>query len=290
MKDLMKLVHLTDLHITPALAETRLLHAASIINAEKPDVVVITGDVVSRGPVEKMIVAYTRARDFRSWLVAPMVLSVPGNHDLYDKGFVEHNLYRYLWAAEESFTANLPGAYIVGINSGRQTDADDVAAVPDVRARRAFEAAAAYIRRGDVDPQAVKAIDMSIQEADLDDIRILALHHHLLPVYNPVYKTSYNFDMVTNAADILEALRRNRFDLVLNGHKHMVQLNTLNGVHHLTGGSLFLDLPPGEENSYNVIDVGEQLTIEVVYPSTARRRVLHCGPNPKFFGGRHATQ
>lgn len=286
----MRIIHLTDLHFTPDLDPARVLMAVDKINAEQPDVVVCTGDVVSRGTREDMEQAYRAAKAFRLHLSTPLFLSVPGNHDLYDAEFTEVDLYRRLWAPVETFAVNLPGAFVVGINSGRQTDADDVAAVPDVRARRAFEAAAAYIRRGDVDPQAVKAIDMAIQEADLDDIRILALHHHLLPVYNPVYKTSYNFDMVTNAADILEALRRNRFDLVLNGHKHMVQLNTLNGVHHLTGGSLFLDLPPGEENSYNVIDVGEQLTIEVVYPSTARRRVLHCGPNPKFFGGRHATQ
>lgn len=285
----MKLVHLTDLHITPTLSESRLLHAATIINAEKPDVVVVAGDVVSRASEPEMREAYLRAREFRKWLVTPLILSVPGNHDLYDKEFAEHGLYKELWAPVETFAVNLPGAFVVGVNSGRQTDADDVAAIPDVRARRAFEAAAAYIRRGDVDPLAVQTIDKAVQDADLDDIRILALHHHLLPVYNPVYKTSYNFDMVTNAADILEALRRNRFDLVLNGHKHMVQLNTLNGVHHLTGGSLFLDLPQGEENSINVIDVGEQLTIEVVYPATARRRTLHCGPNPKFFGGRNAT-
>lgn len=284
----MRIVHLTDLHFTPDLDPARVLLATDKINAENPDVVICTGDVVSRGTRESMEAAYRMAKAFRLHLSTPLFLSVPGNHDLYDAEFTELDLYRKLWAQDEDFAVNLPGAFIVGVNSGRQTDADDIANIPDVRARRAFESAAAYIRRGDVPPSAVREIERAVKEADLNDIRILALHHHLLPVYNPVYKTAYNFDMVTNAADILEALRRHRFDLVLNGHKHMVQLNTLNGVHHVTGGSLFLKLPPGEENSFNVIDVGELLHIQVVYPASGTRRTLHCGPNPKFFGGSNA--
>ena len=279
----MRIVHISDLHFSPTTTTEQSEAAVAFVNEMKPAAIVCTGDIVSRDTLEVMTATYQKALAFRAALDCKTFLTVPGNHDLYDKEFNDIDLYHRLWAAEDTFSCNLDDAFVVGVNSGLQTDAVDLAHIPDLRARKAFTTAAAYIRRGDVQPEQVQFIQDAIRSSDLGDVRILALHHHLMPIYNPVYKANYNFDMVTNACDILEALRLHRFDIVLNGHKHCTQLNILNGVAHFTGGSMFLDLPEGEENSFNVLDLDEMIHLQVARLQSRTLKTLWCGPNPKFF-------
>ncbi len=250
----MRLVHISDLHLTTATAPARIDAAVDLINAQKADAIVCTGDIVSRTGVAEMTEAYKLATAFRDRLQAP-VYTVPGNHDLYDGNYQEIDLYARLWAPQDWFVADLPGGLVLGLNSARQDDAQDVAAIPDPSVQRAFAAAAAYIKRGDIIPEQVQRMTEVLAQHPQAEAKILALHHHLIPLYNPVYKTHYNYDMVGDAADLLEILRQHRFRFVLNGHKHTTQLNVLNGVSHVTCGALFLDLPAGVENSFNVIDV-----------------------------------
>jgi 3',5'-cyclic AMP phosphodiesterase CpdA len=276
----MRIVHISDLHFRESLDEATVTDAAKAIEAHKPDLVICTGDVVTRGTQPEMITAYIRAQRFANQLGAAMI-SVPGNHDMYDKDYNRIDLFTTLWEKQDQWLYQNKALLVVGLNSAVQNDDGDTKSIPDARARAAFAEVASHLKRGDVTAEAVKFLLDATTLATLDEVRILCLHHHLLPIWNPIFHTAYTYDMVANAGEILEILTKNRFDLVLNGHKHTVKLNVLNGVIHLTGGSLFDRMPEGGENTFNIIDIGETIHIKVVNLQGVEKTLL-CVPNPKF--------
>ena len=89
----MKILHVSDLHFghhDPALAAG----FADDINAQKPDLVVASGDFTQIGTKEE----FEQAREFLDKLHAP-VFAVPGNHDvpavnIFRRFFNPYGLYR----------------------------------------------------------------------------------------------------------------------------------------------------------------------------------------------------
>ena len=115
--------HLTDLHLGALIGERRLRSVIDQINGMKPDIVVVTGDLVDgdAGTVEEMVPVLET-------LTAPHgVYSILGNHEMYagpercrdlmrDSGFV---------VLDAEATEIMPGLWIAGVpDSGRGPGTD----------------------------------------------------------------------------------------------------------------------------------------------------------------------
>ena len=80
--DGLRIVQLSDLHHGPFVSLTYLRHAIELANAEKPDLVMLTGDYVLRSPI------YLRAiiDAFRDLTPSIGVVATMGNHDWWEDG------------------------------------------------------------------------------------------------------------------------------------------------------------------------------------------------------------
>jgi predicted MPP superfamily phosphohydrolase len=229
-----RIVHLSDLHYTGAnldmLAEL-MRHIVDI----GPQFVIVTGDIVD-GPMDDFAVPAAMLRgalkdveEFHGF--TPVLRVVPGNHDLFYKGTYGLRRTRKFYRA---FTAEERGNY----------DSPDT---PVMIA--AFDSNQLYEPRGGFWRKSVQlARFMShglIIERDLDDfsewietirqsrhqdacrasLKIAALHHHPMPAaYGFLPRLAdESFMMLENAGAFLERLTRERFDLILHGHRHCSQ-------------------------------------------------------------------
>jgi 3',5'-cyclic AMP phosphodiesterase CpdA len=262
----LRILHLTDLHFTVDLPEDRVQRAMELVMAEEAELIVCTGDIVSRANEADMRSAFARARRFRE-ATGVRWLSVPGNHDLYD---IQYNfipsMYAEEWEVSDHFAYERHGVRFVGINSGHQDPSDDPIPTP---AKSYLD----YVKYGDVSKEQVRFADEALGESGMG---VLCLHHHLIPIWNKIFGNYYNGDIVISAALLLEVLRKRDVRLVLGGHKHSACMNVLNGTVLINGGSLLAPLPNGAENCFNVIDLDSHGALEVEQvdvPSGNRTRI-----------------
>ncbi|MRV75803.1 hypothetical protein GJ700_29230 [Duganella sp. FT92W] len=112
-----------------------------------------------------------------------------------------------------------------------------------------------------------------------DELRICLLHHHPIN-YSDVNPNYPDFSLATNAGNLFELLSRNRFDLIIHGHRHIPQLlhraTTTNG-HPITilgAGSLSAKLNSEwygvAQNQFHVIEVaGRNDETSIAYGNVA---------------------
>jgi 3',5'-cyclic AMP phosphodiesterase CpdA len=67
--------------------------------------------------------------------------------------------------------------------------------------------------------------DLSRIPYDPKQLRVFVVHHHLMQYSDPI-PGEPDFSAMTNAGNLLSLLRSNRFDLVINGHKHSPHFET----------------------------------------------------------------
>ena len=261
-----KIIHITDLHCEAATSQKLMTRATRLINVEKPDIIICTGDFVMRDELSIMERNHRIAEEFIKSLSCKQFYQVPGNHDCYDSNRDSAlHLYEKTWG-EERFSANLEGLFIIGVNSNITNET-----VKKV-----------HISAGTVRDEAVKFMEKEILDADKNDFRIFCVHHHLIPMYNDTYGNAFNVDMLWNAGKILRILRRNRFDLVLQGHKHDPEIFILDDTVYLVGGALLRKVPDHVENTFYSIEVGELVTIKLHLLQSERQKIIYCAPNKRY--------
>lgn len=217
----MKIAHISDIHATeahllPDLAENVIKR----LNELAPDILVVTGDLTDNGyPIE-----YERAKRYIDRIAGARRVVVPGNHDVRnvgDLGFEE-----FFGPRSRKECSN--GVTILGIDS-TQPDIDD----------------------GHVGRDKYKWIEQSL---DTTDFKIVAMHHHLIPVP----KTGRESSILRDAGDVLELLVRCEVDLVLCGHKHVPWVWDLNGMIIVNAGTACTNRVKWNiPQSFNLIEVDE---------------------------------
>ncbi len=174
-------IHVGSSHFLPELFE-RLIEE---INDERPDLVVLAGDLTDKG----LGYQYQEAKAWVDRIEVP-VLVTPGNHDSRNVGYVHF---------EELFgpryrTHRLPGVYFVAADSS-EPDLDE----------------------GRIGRTIYPWLEEALAHADEGALKVFVTHHHLLPVPG----AGRERNILQDAGDLLKILVDHGVDLVLTGHKHV---------------------------------------------------------------------
>lgn len=241
-----RLIHLSDLHF--GAHDPRLVAAVEArIDAERPDLVIISGDFTQRartGQFEEACRFLTRLRE-----AGHEVLGVPGNHDipLYDvlRRFLSP-LTRYQRYIDETLCPyhELDGAVVLGINTARSLTFSD----------------------GRISHEQMDFIRRTFERAR-DVPRILVTHHPLfaLPVGEELAKP------VGRAELALQAIAEAGVDLLLAGHNHRSSSHSARDLATRAGPALVIQAGTAtsvrlrdEAQSFNRIDLaGNRVTLTV---------------------------
>jgi 3',5'-cyclic-AMP phosphodiesterase len=174
------------------------------LNAMQPDVVLVVGDLTAKGYEWE----YEEAVRWLEAIEAP-TLVIPGNHDYRNVGYIhyKHHFGEPFCRVREAFDPVraerlvATGFTVVGVDS----------AEPD-------------INEGNVGIEHYGWIREQFDEPD--DVKIFAIHHHLVPIPG----TGRERNIITDAGDLLAELTRLDLDVVVAGHKHVPFFRGLNGI------------------------------------------------------------
>jgi len=215
-----------------------------------PDVVVVAGDLTQRAKDREFLAAMSLISRLPD---VPYVVT-PGNHDVplyrvWERLFMPYRNWHRRVAPELDSVTRVPGATFVALNSSAP--------------RRA-------IVNGRVDDFQVEFAARSFAASASDDVRVLVVHHHFVPV--PDGKGGKPLPRAHRLLADFEAMG---VDLVLGGHVHQTHVTTSQD---LLGGASQSALPliacgtttswrgrgpEADLNSLNVVRVREE-DIEVV--------------------------
>ncbi|MFQ5574540.1 MAG: metallophosphoesterase family protein, partial [Terriglobia bacterium] len=219
----LRIAHISDLHAGSRYFVANMLsRTVEELNEMKPDAVLITGDLTHMGFRQE----FRTVRTFLDGLACQNVIVVPGNHDARNVGYTHF---------EEFFgprhnVCSLDRMTVVGIDSSE----------PDLDIGR-------------VGRERYLWLEESLN--DVEGLRVVALHHHLIPVPG----TGRERNIVYDAGDLLEVLIRSQVDLVVHGHKHVPYVWHLENLMVVGGGTVASLRLRGRTNPcYNLLHVGKE--------------------------------
>lgn len=216
------IAQISDLHCgsqyhIPSLA-TRVVDE---INELRPDALVVTGDLTDMGFRQEFKVAHRLI----SRMDVENVLVLPGNHDARNVG----DLHFEELFGSRSTELRFRGVRILGLDSSE----------PDLDAGRIGRNRYRWIEERFSEP---------------DEFKIVALHHHLLPVPG----TGRERNIVYDAGDVLRVLGGSGCDVVLCGHKHVPHVWRLEDMIVVNAGTACSHRLRGMTRaSYNILEITE---------------------------------
>lgn len=216
----MKIVHLSDLHTSGGnFVQEWGNRAVREVNRINPDVLVITGDITDDGFMHE----YAKASSYIDQFTCGEKVIVPGNHDSRNEGYM---IFEEIFKTRYPYFEN-DEAVIVGIDSS----------TPDLDDGHIGRANYAYIKE---------------KMTNTDKIRILAMHHHLIPIPG----TGRERHIPVDAGDVLRLCMDTDTDIVISGHKHLPWIWNLEGTLFITGGTATSRRLKGNTYpSFNIYDI-----------------------------------
>jgi Icc protein len=201
----LRIAHISDIHAgEPTFQHAVMAGVIDEINTMDPDIVIIAGDLTAAGYEDE----YAEAASIVAQIEPPKVI-IPGNHDARNVGWVhfEHyfgprfSRYRAAFPPERAERLRASGFTVVGVDSSE----------PDVNEGRVGRDRYGWIRS---------------QYQDDGDIKIFAIHHHLVSIPG----TGRERNIVTDAGDLLAQLTKLDIELIVSGHKHVPFFWGVNGI------------------------------------------------------------
>ncbi|GAB6102044.1 metallophosphoesterase [Thermococcus atlanticus] len=227
---MIRIAHISDTHITPDAAFKAYAFDLIVneINRSDFDLVIHTGDVTNQGLREE----YEHASYLLKKIQKPLIV-IPGNHDARNVG------YRLF----EKFIGPLNGVYengdlvIIWLDS----------TIPD-------------LSDGRVGGYKFKWLKAKLEEYSHKRLKIVAIHHHLLPLPD----TGRERNVLFNAGDVLDLLLRHEVNLYTCGHKHVPNVYKAEDlIIDNAGCTSCRKTRRGDVNSYNIIKMHDDGRVEV---------------------------
>lgn len=232
---------MSDFHCGDLRFDQKLItNCIDIINAEKPDLVVIAGDLTVDGYREQ----FEEAQGYIDLISCPRKMVIAGNHDCRNVGYIH---FEELFGPRSS-TACFTHSGICGKGLG-----GDVEVV-------AVDSNKPDINDGEVGRHNYALIQNGFSHDS--SFKIFVLHHHLVHIPG----TGRERNIVWDAGDVLQVLRDVPVDIVLSGHKHVPYVWPIARMYLVTSGTASTwrtrgSTPP----SFNLIEInGEEITVHVV--------------------------
>ena len=237
------LAHLSDFHIG-ALNFKReyLINEINNINELEADLVIITGDITENG----YYVEFEKAAEYVESIESPLLV-VPGNHDARHIGN----------ECFEELIKKHCGTLNVRTN--------DISAI-------GLDSSEPDLDYGKVGRAQQKKMERELKIAGEKYLyKIIALHHHLIPVP----KTGRERNVLTDAGDILKSVIDANADLVLSGHKHVPYAWQLQNTAFVTAGTVSsLKLRGKDICSFNTINIKEDNVEIMLNQADGNSRIL----------------
>jgi 3',5'-cyclic AMP phosphodiesterase CpdA len=234
------IAHISDLHVGSPFFVPNLMNRVIVeVNELKPDVVICTGDITDAGYRQE----YKNAGAYLQRIEAPLY-AVPGNHDSRNVGYVHFEEL----IGPRHWSIDVGGARIVGADSSE----------PDLNEGQIGRERYDWVKE---------------QFAQPAEMRIFALHHHLIPIPG----TGRERSIVNDAGDLLEVLIRSGVNIVLGGHKHVPYVWRLENMYVAIAGTCSsLRLRGYTKPCYNVLELdGDEVKISRRYPFGGATPIAH---------------
>jgi 3',5'-cyclic AMP phosphodiesterase CpdA len=245
------IAQLSDLHCGSVHFDAGLLSTAVAETiALAPDIVLIGGDLTTDGYAHE----FREAQQYLEPLFTAglSVVVIPGNHDSKNVG--------YLHFRDTFGSGDVPakGDRVVQVSGGD----------PPMTVRLvAIDSSKPDLAEGEVGRERYDWIRAQLEPAA--DVKVFALHHHLVPIPG----TGRERNTVWDAGDVVAILADAGVDIVLSGHKHVPHVWLVNGVLLVNSGTVSSHRVRGyTPPSYNVIEVTtEMVRVTMKYPGRGER-------------------
>lgn len=236
------IAHISDLHVSKNdFNESAFLKAVDEINALKPDMIILTGDLTNNGYYNQFL----RAKEYLQMFEAPL-FAIPGNHDAKNLGY-------------QTFQE------IIGESSWKLTKDDENIVV------LGLDSTSPDLSEGNIGRLQQVWMENELDKCMLNnDFSIVAMHHHVIPIP----RTGRERNILSDSGDILESLVNHDVDIVICGHKHVSHLWRMEDTLFVNAGSLSSYKLRGKDvNSYNTIQITED-NIEIYLNRLDGNKVL----------------
>ncbi|HEX9237065.1 MAG TPA: metallophosphoesterase [Actinomycetota bacterium] len=200
-----RIAQISDIHCgEPTFQEDVMQSIVHKINRMQPDIVVVAGDITAAGYEWE----FEQAAHWLGQIEVPKVV-IPGNHDSRNVGYVHFQRFfgerftrsRRAFDPERAERIRATGFTVVSVDSSD----------PDLNEGHVGRERYAWIREQFDEPE---------------DIKIFAIHHHLVSIPG----TGRERNIITDAGDLLAVLTSLDIDVILSGHKHVPYFWGLNGI------------------------------------------------------------
>jgi len=239
---LVEIIQISDLHFGSEFVPEYMENIIKYIKENNPDAVICTGDIIHRGRVVqyKGVIPYIKRIKELSKFMA-----IPGNHDAKNSGLVFFE--KLIGPRRSRLIIEEKDTIIVGVCSAR----DDMA-------------------EGMIGDEQLDWLGRQFNR-NLEN-RVLAVHHHLVPV--PL--SGQKFTTVRDAGEILEFTQLFEIDLVLMGHRHVPHAYVIGPTTYLyCGTSTSKKVRADDTPSFNhvILDEGD-LEVYMVYSTNLEKHLL----------------
>lgn len=241
-----KIVQISDFHCgEDRFSDSNLRSFVSKTNKEKPDLVVVAGDLTANGFLDEFVLA----KKYIDKILCSEKIIIAGNHDARNVGYEHYEtIFGPRYSEKIFFSKEGKEVAVMAVDSNRPDDND-----------------------GEVGREKYKYLDAFFGLRN--GFKVLVMHHHLVSIPG----TGRERNVVRDAGDLLEKIKNLGINLVLSGHKHVPYVWNLDGVKLVTSGTAGTLRTRGVIlPSINIIEVdGPNLTIRFFY-SDKKEKVFKC--------------
>jgi Icc protein len=226
------IIQISDIHAGESgFRKDMVIKAIEEINNQKPNLVVITGDLTWNGVREQFL----EAKNIIEGIKSPVIVTL-GNHDSLNVGYLTfEELFGPRFSKYED-----DKIFLFAVDSTQ----------PDIDS-------------GHIGREQMEIIDKTFSNVNENLIKIFAIHHHLVPVP----RSGRERDVVVDAGDVLELMMHKGVSLILSGHRHIPWVwRVENMLLCYSGTSGSPRLRGSSSQNYNIIELeNDQIAVKTKF-------------------------